>query len=55
MDVWEKLDHLAACLGEDVTLGELAGYIPVSQLENAVEYIAWENDIVFNDDDESEN
>lgn len=54
MNVWEKLNHLADYLNEDALLSELAGYIPVSQLENAVEYIAWENDIVFNDNDESE-
>lgn len=54
MDVWEKLDHLADCLNEDAILSELAGYIPVSQLENAVEYIAWENDISFDDEGESE-
>lgn len=54
MNVWEKLNHLAGYLNEDAMLSELAGYIPVSQLENAVEYIAWENDIVFDDDDESE-
>jgi hypothetical protein len=53
MDVWGKLDRLAECLGADGLLAELLGYIPISQLENAVEYIAWENDLPF-DDDESE-
>lgn len=54
MNVLEKLNHLADYLNEDAILDELAGYISVSQLENAVEYIAWENDIVFDDNDESE-
>lgn len=53
MDVWGKLDYLAEHLGEDGLLRELIGYIPVSQLENAADYIAWTNDISF-DDDESE-
>lgn len=53
MNVLEKLAHLADYLNEDAILSELAGYIPVSQLENAVDYIAWENDVSF-DDDESE-
>lgn len=53
MNVWEKLSHLTDCLGEDTMLSELAGYIPISQLENAMDTIAWENDVSF-DEDESE-
>lgn len=54
MDVWGKLEHLTDCLGKDAMLQELIGYIPVSQLENAADYIAWTKDISFDDDDESE-
>lgn len=53
MNVWEKLSHLRDYLGEDIILEALVGYIPISQLENAMDYIAWENDVSF-DDDESE-
>ena len=53
MNVWEKLGRLTDYLGEDVMLEALVGYIPISQLENAMDTIAWENDISF-DDDESE-
>lgn len=54
MDVWAKLDRLAEWLGADGLLAELLGYIPVSQLENAADYIAWTRNISFDDDDESE-
>ena len=53
MDVWEKLDSLTYYLGEDTMLEELVRYLTTAQLEDAVEFIARNNDFCF-DDDESE-
>lgn len=53
MNVWEKLDNLTYYLGEDAMLDELVRYLTTAQLEDAVEFIARNNDYCF-DDDESE-
>ena len=53
MDVWEKLDNLTFYLGESDMLEELIRYLTISQLEDAVDFIARNHDYDF-DDDESE-
>lgn len=53
MDVYEKLDNLTFYLGESDMLEELVRYLTTAQLEDAVEFIARNNDYYF-DDDESE-
>lgn len=52
-DVWEKLDELTFYLGEGEMLDELVRYLTTSQVEDAVEFIARNNDYSF-DDDETE-
>lgn len=54
MDVWEKLDSLTYYLGECDMLDELVRYLTTAQLEDAVEFIARNNDYSFDDDDEME-
>lgn len=51
MDVWEKLNELTFYLGEGEMLDELVRYLTTSQLEDAVEFIARNNDYSFNDDE----
>ena len=51
MDVWQKLDNLTFYLGESDMLDELVRYLTISQLEDAVEFIARNNDYDFDSDE----
>lgn len=49
--VWDKFDCLVDYLGESDMLEELARYLTTAQIEDAVNYIARNNDYAFDDDE----
>ena len=54
MDIWDKVDSLTFYLGESDMLDELIRYLTISQLEDAVEFIARNNDYDFDSDEMEE-
>lgn len=54
MDIWDKVDSLTFYLGESDMLEELIRYLTISQLEDAVEFIARNNDYDFDSDEMEE-